>query len=455
MERIRLSDSFGYRRLLRFVAPPVIMMVFTSVYSIVDGFFVSNFTGELPFAALNLIYPFIMILGSVGFMLGTGGNAVVSKALGEGDKERANRIFSMLVYATLVVGMLLSVVGISVLRPVAKLFAKTEKTLSPSDRALLIDDCVLYGRIILLALPAFMLQNAFQGFFVTAEKARLGLFVILGAGFGNILFDALFVAVFDWGLAGAAYATALSQCIGGVLPVLYFARKNDSLLRLGKTKFEGKVFAGVCLNGFSELTTNVSMSVVSVVYNAQLMKYIGIDGVSAYGIMMYVGYIFAAVFIGYSVGVAPIVGYHYGAENRKELKNLFRKSLVLTCIAAVIMTAISIIFSGELSAVFVRKDTELWKLTSRGFRIYALNFLICGLNIFASAFFTALSNGVLSLVISVFRTFLCQIVSVLVLPHLWNLGVDGIWAASIAAEGIALLLSIFLLAKNSKRYGYA
>lgn len=453
LERIHLSDHFTYNRLLRFVLPSVVMMLFISVYGIVDGFFVSNFAGALPFAALNLIFPLIMILGSVGFMLGTGGNAVVSKALGEGDKERANEIFSMLIYATLLLGVLLAVIGIAIARPVAEWFARSEKNITAEEKGRLIEYCVVYARIILAALPAFMLQNAFQGFFVTAEKARLGLFVTIAAGLGNVVFDALFVGVFKWGIVGAALATSLNQIVGGVLPLIYFARKNDSLLRLGKTRFNGKVFIGVCANGMSELMTNISLSVVTIFYNAQLMRYIGIDGVSAYGIMMYIGFIFVSVYIGYSVGSAPIIGFHYGAKNKEELKNVYGKSILLICLLGVIMTAVAVAFSGVLSSVFVRKNTSLWRLTTHGLRIYSLSFLLCGFNIFGSSFFTALSNGALSLLISFFRTFLCQTVAVFIMPLMW--GVNGIWSAVVAAEAVALVLTLILWITQRKRYGYA
>ena len=452
-ERIHLSEHFNYSKLIRFVLPSVIMMVFISVYGIVDGFFVSNYAGEIPFAALNLIYPLIMILGSVGFMLGTGGNAVVSKALGEGGREKANRIFSMLIYATIILGVVLSLTGILIVRPVAELFAATEKNMTPQERAELIEYCVLYARIILAALPAFMLQNAFQGFFVTAEKPRLGLYVTIAAGLGNVVFDALFVAVFEWGLAGAAIATALNQLIGGLLPLFYFARKNDSLLQLGKTRFDGNVFTHVCGNGLSELMTNISLSVVTILYNAQLMRYIGINGVSAYGIMMYIGFIFIGVYLGYSVGVAPIIGYHYGAENREELKNIYRKSLIIIITLGVFMTLLACIFSKQLSSIFISGDKELLKLTTRGLRIYALSFLMSGLNIFGSSFFTALSNGILSLGISFSRTFLCQVVAVLVLPMLFE--VDGIWASVVLAEAVTLGLTVCLWLWKRKRYGYA
>ena len=452
MSRIKLSEHFNYGKLIRFVLPSIIMMVFVSVYGIVDGFFVSNFVGEIPFAALNLIFPFIMILGSVGFMLGTGGNAVVSKALGEGNTEKANRIFSMLVYTAVTVGVVLSVLGISFARPVAELFAKNEKTMTETQKAELIEYCVLYARTILAVLPAFMLQNAFQGFFVTAEKPRLGLYVTIMAGCGNILFDALFVAVFQWGLFGAAFATALNQLIGGIIPVFYFARKNDSLLRLGKTKFDGRVLGKVCINGLSELMTNISLSIVSIVYNAQLMSLVGFLGVSAYGVIQYIGFIFIAVFLGYSVGSAPIIGYHYGAQNHAELKNILRKSLTIVCTLGIAMTAVGIVFARPLSGIFVHTDKELWDMTAHGMRINAISFLTCGINIFASAFFTALGSGGISLLISFTRTFVLQMIAVILLPVFW--GLNGVWSALIVSESVTLFLSVFLLVIRRKHYRY-
>ena len=453
MARIKLSEHFNYGRLLRFVLPSIIMMVFVSIYGIVDGFFVSNFVGEVEFAALNLIFPLIMILGSVGFMLGTGGNAVVSKALGEGDENKANRIFSMLVYTTVVIGVVLSVIGIFIARPVAELFAKNEKNMSPEKKAELIENCVLYARTILAVLPAFMLQNAFQGFFVTAEKPRLGLYVTVIAGCGNILFDALFIVVFKWGLFGAAAATALNQVIGGIIPILYFARKNDSLLQLGKTQFNGKIFGKVCVNGLSELMTNISLSVIGIIYNAQLMALVGVDGVSAYGVLQYIGFIFVAVFLGYSVGCAPIIGYHFGAQNNSELKNVFKKSMKIVGIFGVAMTVISVVFAKPLASIFVGYDKELLELTANGIRINALSFLTCGFNIFTSAFFTALGSGGLSLFVSFSRTFFIQAICVLLLPIWW--GLNGVWSALVVAESVTLILSIFLLIISRNKYHYA
>ena len=453
MQRIKLSEHFTYKKLFRFVLPSIVMMLFVSIYGIVDGFFVSNYVGKIEFTALNLIFPLIMILGSVGFMLGTGGNAVVSKALGEGDTKKANRIFSMLVYTTVAIGVILSVTGILIARPMAELFAKNEKNLPIEEKAELIDCCVLYARTILAVLPAFMLQNAFQGFFVTAEKPKLGLLVTIIAGCGNIVFDALFIACFKWGLFGAAAATALNQVIGGIIPIIYFARKNDSLLRLGKTRFDGKVLGKVCINGLSELMTNISLSIVGIIYNAQLMTLVGVDGVSAYGVLQYIGFIFIAVFLGYAVGSAPIIGYHFGAQNDAELKNIFKKSLFVTEFFGIGMTAIALFFAKPLASIFVGYDKELLEMTAHGIRLNAFSYLTCGLNIFTSAFFTALGSGGLSLLISFSRTFLCQVICVLVLPIWW--GLNGVWTALIVAESVTLLLSVFLLIISRKRFHYA
>ena len=453
MERIKLSEHFDYKKLFRFVLPSVAMMLFVSIYGIVDGFFVSNFVGEIPFAALNLIFPLIMILGSVGFMLGTGGNAVVSKALGENNPQKANRIFSMLVYSAIVIGVLLSLTGILLARPMAELFAKNERNMSVEQKKQLIDNCVLYARTILAVLPMFMLQNLFQGFFVTAEKSRLGLCVTLIAGCGNMLFDALFIVVFKWGLFGAALATALNQVIGGSIPIFYFARKNDSLLRLGKTNFDARVLGKVCINGVSELMTNISLSVVSIIYNAQLMSLVGVDGVSAYGVLQYIGFIFVAVFLGYAVGCAPIIGYHFGAKNDKELNNVFKKSLTIVGGLGLLMTMIAFVFAKPLASIFVGYDKQLLDLTAKGIRINSFSFLACGFNIFTSAFFTALGSGGLSLLVSFSRTFVLQIVCVLALP-IW-LGLNGVWLALVVAESLTLILSIALLILSKQRFHYA
>lgn len=441
--KIQLSDHFTYARLLRFVIPSIVMMIFTSIYGVVDGLFVSNYVGKTPFAAVNLIMPFLMIMGAIGFMFGTGGSAVVSQALGEGKRDKANEYFSMMVYVVIGCGIILTLVGQLVLRPVSAAFGAEGEML---------ENCVIYGRIILLALTAFMLQNVFQSFLVTAERPKLGLGVTVAAGVANMVLDFVFIVIFQWGVVGAAAATAASQVIGGIVPLVYFFRPNTSLLRLVKTKINGTILRKTCLNGSSELMTNISLSLVNILYNFQLMRYIGEDGIAAYGVIMYVSFIFIAIFVGYAIGSAPVIGYHYGAGNHAELKGLFRKSLSLILLWNILLTAAAIITAQPLARIFVEYDAELTALTRRGLCLYSLSFLITGINIFGSAFFTALGNGAVSALISFLRTLLFQIAAVLILPLV--LGLDGIWLAIVAAELLSLVVTVGFFIKHGKYYHY-
>ena len=442
--KIQLSDHFTTSRLLRFVFPSIVMMIFTSIYGVVDGLFVSNYVGKTPFAAVNLIMPFLMIMGAVGFMFGTGGSAVVSQALGEGKADKANEYFSMMVYIVIGSGIVLTLAGLLFLRPIAAAFGATGEML---------DNCVVYGRIILCTLTAFMLQNVFQSFLVTAERPQLGLAVTVAAGVTNMALDFVFIAVFHWGIVGAAAATAASQLIGGFVPLVYFFRPNTSRLRLVKTRFNARILGKTCINGSSELMSNISMSLVNILYNFQLMRYIGEDGVAAYGIIMYVSFIFAAIFIGYSIGSAPIIGYHYGAGNHAELKGLFRKSLWLITLWNIILTALAVLTAQPLAKIFVGYDAGLTALTRRALCLYSLSFLVMGFNIFGSAFFTALGNGVVSAAISFLRTLLFQVAAVLVLPLF--LGIDGIWLAIVAAELLALMVTAVFFIMKRDYYHYA
>lgn len=440
---IKLSDHFTYGKLLRFTVSSIFMMIFTSIYGVVDGFFVSNFVGKTPFAAVNFIMPVLMMLGTIGFMFGTGGSALVAKTMGEGKVEKAQEYFSLFVYVSLACGIILAVLGILLLRPIGALLG-AEGTM--------LDDCVVYGRIILLALPAFILQMEFQSFFITAEKPQLGLIVTVCSGVTNMVLDALLVAVFPLGLVGAALATALSQVVGGVIPLFYFGRKNSSLLRLGKTKFYGQAVVRACTNGSSELMSNISMSLVSMLYNAQLLHYAGENGVAAYGVLMYVSMIFMAAFIGYSIGTAPIIGFHYGAENHTELKGLLKKSLVIILTFSVGMLLLGEVLAEPLSKLFVGYDEELFALTCRGFLIYSFSFLFSGIAIFGSSFFTALNDGLTSALISFLRTLVFQIAAVLILPTLF--GIDGIWYSIVVAEVMAVVITILFLILKRKKYQY-
>ena len=441
--RVALSDHFTYRKLLRFAAPSIVMMIVTSVYSIVDGFFVSNCVGKNAFAALNLVFPVLMALSAFGFMVGTGGSALIAKLLGEGKPEEANGIFSMLVALLAAGGAALAAVVFVFARPISYAIGATDLT---------IDDCVLYSRILLVSLPLFMLQNSFQSFLATAEKPGFGLKVTVFAGLTNMALDFLLVYVFPFGLAGAAAATAFSQAVGAVIPLVYFLRPNDSPLRLTRPRFDWRAFGKACYNGSSEMVSNLSGSLVSILYNVQLMAIAKEDGVSAYGVLMYVNFIFMAFFFGFSIAVTPVVGYHYGARNRAELKSLLRKSLCITLLVSLAMTAASAALASPIARVFVGYDAALCSMTVGALRLYSLSFLVCGFNIFGSAFFTGLNNGTASALISFLRTLVFQVAAVLLLPCV--LGIDGIWLAVAAAEAVTLLVTGGLFLGGRRKYGY-
>ncbi len=443
--RIQLSDHFTYGKLIRFTMPSIAMMIFTSIYGVVDGFFVSNFAGKTPFSAVNLIMPFLMIVATVGFMFGTGGTALVAKIFGEGDKEKANQIFSLFVYVSFVLGVIFAILGIVFIRPISALLGAEGE---------LLENCVVYARIILAALPFYVLQLLFQSFFPAAEKPQLGLAVTISAGVTNMILDAVLVILLpqEYKLAGAAIATAMSQFVGGIVPLFYFFRKNNSILRLGKTTFDGKAILKACTNGSSEFMSNVSMSVVGMLYNIQLLKYAGENGVAAYGVMMYVSMIFSAAFIGYSIGVAPVISYHNGAQNYKESKGLLRQSLIMIGIFGVGMVAAAELSARPLSNIFVGYDAELMNLTVSGFKIFALSFVFMGFAIFSSGFFTALNDGLTSALISFLRTLVFQIAAVLLLPLI--LGINGIWISIVVAEVMAAAISAVFLVVKQKKYHY-
>lgn len=434
---IQLSDHFNYPRLLRFTFPSIIMLVFTSIYGVIDGFFVSNFTGKTPFAAVNFIMPLLMILGCAGFMFGTGGSAQIAKTMGEGKAKTANEQFSMIVYASVICGIVLAVSGFLFLPFLASLMGAEGQ---------LLQDSIVYGRIILLALPFYVLQYEFQCLFAAAQKPKFGLYVTVTAGMTNIILDALFVAGFRWGLEGAAAATALSQLVGGAVPLLYFGRKNSSLFQFIKCRFDKNVLIKTCINGSSELMSNISMSVVSMLYNVQLMKYAGENGIAAYGVLMYVGMIFQAVFIGYSVGVSPVIGYHHGAKNYSELQGLLKKSILLISTFSIMMFTAGQTLAKPLSLLFVGYDEELLAITVRAFMIFSFSFLFAGFAVFGSSFFTALNDGITSALISFLRTLVFQCLAVLIFPVFWEL--DGIWFSIVAAEIMAVGVTVLLLRKK-------
>ena len=447
--KIQLSDHFTYKKLLRFTLPSIGMMIFTSIYGVIDGFFVSNFAGETAFTAVNFIMPFLLILGAFGFMFGAGGSALVAKTMGEGNKERANSLFSLIVYVSFALGIVIALLGMILIRPLASLLG--------AEGAML-EGCVDYGFIIAIGLPFFMLQMEFQSFMIAAEKPQLSLYFTLAAGCTNIVLDALFVGAFNWGLEGAAFATISSQFVGFILPAVYFFKKNSSLLRLGKPIMDIGALIKTCTNGSSELMTNVSMSLVGILYNYQLLKYAGESGVAAYGVLMYVNFIFVSAFIGYSIGCAPVVGYHYGAENSKELRSLLKRSIVIVLISSAAMVGISLSLATPMSHIYVGYNPALFEMTKTGFLYSSFAFLFTGIAIFGSSFFTALNNGPVSAIISFLRTLVFQTVAVLALPaiveKLGGNGITGIWLSIVVAEALAVVITVsFLLAKR-KKYNY-
>ena len=441
--KIELSEHFTYKKLIKFTIPTIVMMIFTSIYGVVDGIFVSNFVGSDSFAAVNLIMPALMIFGTIGFMIGTGGSALVSKTIGEGDRQKANRYFSMLIYILIIVGLILTIIAVAMVKPMSKLLGAEGEIL---------EDCITYGRVLIMFLIPFVLQNCFQSFLIVAEKPTFGLVISIITGISNMILDWLFMYVFKLGIFGAALATGISQLMGGIVPLIYFVSKNNSTLKLVKTKIEGKAILQACINGSSEMLTNLSMSLVNMLYNLQLMKYIGSNGVAAYGIIMYVGFIFIGTYLGYSTGTAPIIGYHYGAGNTDELKNLLKKSIKLIGITSLIMTIIAEITSKLLASIFVSYDIELLEMTTNAIKIFSITYLISGFNIFSSSFFTALNNGLVSAVISFLRTLVFQIAMIFILPAIW--GVNGIWIAVSISEILALIVSTIFLIINREKYQY-
>lgn len=441
--KIQLSDHFSYKKLIKFTLPTIIMMIFSSIYGVVDGLFISNYLGSDAFAGMNLIMPILIICASVGFMLGTGGSALVSKILGEDKKEEANKVFSMLTYLLIITGIIFSILGVIFMRPIASLLGA---------KGAVLNDCTTYGVVLVVTMVPYLLQNFFQSFLVVAEKPGMGLLVSIVAGVTNIVFDFLFIAVFKMGVFGAALATSMSQVVGGIIPLIYFICRNKSPLRLQKAKFKLKTILKTCANGSSEMLSNVSSSIITLLFNMQLMKFAGYDGVTAYGIIMYISFIFSGTYLGYSIGSAPIVSYHYGAGNTDELKNLFKKSLKLIISSSIVMIILAEIFARPLASIFVSYNEDLLRMTTTAIRIFSISYIMSGINTFASSFFTALNDGGASATISFFRTFIFQVATILILPIFFK--INGIWFSVIVAEALALIVSFLFLIVKRKKYKY-
>ena len=440
---VQLSDHFDYRTLIRFTIPSVLMMVISSVYSIVDGLFVSNFAGSDGFAAVNLMMPIAMMISCIGFMAGAGGSALISKTLGEQEAEKAREQFSLIIY--LIIGFSL-VIGVTVFLLVPQIARMM------GAEGAIYDNCVIYGRILISALPAFMLQILFQNFLVVAEKPQMGMVIAISSGVTNIVLDALFIAVFQWGVAGAAIATMLGQTIGGIVPLGYFLLKKNHLLWFTKFKFRWETLKRTCINGFSALIGNASNSLVGIVFNLRLMELMGSDGVVAYGVVMYVTYIVTGVFMGYSTGIAPVFSYNLGSGNAEEIKGLLKRSLVSIAVSALVLVAFVQIFARGLAAIFVSYDENLMILTTTAIRLFNISFLVAGFNIFAAAFFAALNNGVVSSILSLSRTLVFTLGCLFILPAV--IGNNGIWLSVTFAEVLSVLVAGYYVVKNREKYQY-
>lgn len=442
--QIQLSDHFDYGKLIRFTLPSIVMMIFTSIYGVVDGFFISNYVGKTAFASANLIIPYLQILGGVGAMLGIGGSALVAKTLGEGKREKASQYFSMMVYLMVGVGIFFSVIGILFLRPMAYVFGATDH---------MIKDCVVYGTVCLIFNTALLLQYGFQSFLIVAEQPNLGLLVTIFAGCTNMILDYLFMSVFELGIAGAALATGLSQCVGAIVPILWFiSKKNTSVLRFVKTGLEWRPLGKACINGSSEMMSSVSASITGILYNLQLMRYAGEDGVAAYGVVMYAAFIFLGVYVGYANGSSPIMGYHYGAQHHKEMKNVMKKSMILLGGTAIVLTILAVFLAPTIAGIFVGYDQGLLIMTTRAFVICSIPFLFMWFNIYTSSFFTALNDGMVSAAISFMRALVLPVICILVMPMIWKL--DGVWYSLVVSELLGLLVSFGFLIGRKKKYHY-
>lgn len=439
-----MNRHFSLSALLKFTFPTICMMIFTSLYTVVDGFFVSNYVGKTALAAVNLVWPIIMILATIGLMTGTGGSALVAKTRGEGDDARANRYFSMLIFFTIAVALVLGAIGQAIMVPAIQLFGAEGDLLTSS---------ITYGRWVMAALPFFALQFAFQVLFSTAGKPNYGFYVIVAAGLTNVILDWLFICVCGWGVSGAAIATGLGQVVGGLVPLIYFVRRNNSsFLRLTWAKPEWKPIGKACLNGSSELVSNIAMSLVSMLYNYQLMAYIGEDGVAAYSVIGYTAMIFSSILMGYALGSSPLMSFQYGARNQIEMRSILLKSLGLVGVGSVIMFLAAQWLAAPLSAIFVSYDSELLEFTVQAYKLYALAFLIMGIPIYLSALFTSLNNGVVSAIIAFMRTLVFECGAVILLPMIW--GIDGIWLSVSVGELAASILAIGFLVALRKKYGF-
>lgn len=414
--------------LLKFAAPSIVMMVFMSLYTIVDGIFVSRFLGSNALSSLNIVYPVISVAIALSTMLGTGGSAIISKYLGEGKNERAREALTQFVVLTLLLSFVLLILSEMFLTPISRL-------LGASD--VLLADCRLYLGASMLFAPACMLQAVFQSFLVTAGRPGLGLLLMTGAGICNMILDYVLIVPCQMGIAGAALATGIGQCIPAVCGLCFFLFTRQDL-RFCRFTFSAKEILDACYNGSSEMVSQLSNAVITFLFNIVMMSLAGEHGVAAITILLYGQFLFNAVYLGFSIGISPVIGFQYGAGDRTKLRKIYRISFLSVAISSVVIVAAAICFSPTIVAIFT-KDQRTFELASVGFRLFAVNFLFSGINITSSGFFTALSNGKVSALISFSRTLVFIVISLLILPRI--LGITGAWIAIPVAEFLTLLIS--------------
>lgn len=438
-----ISERLNLPRLFLACVPMILMMISISIYSVVDGFFVSNFAGKIQFAAVNLIYPFIMVVGSLGFMMGTGGTALVAKKMGEGKTEEAKKLFFNCFVVTVALGVVFSSIFVFLLPKIAEGLG--------ADEAML-PYCVDYGRILILGITFFNLQNMFQPFFAASGRPGLGFAITIGAGVANIVFDAIFVAGAGWGCVGAAWGTVIGQVVGGFLPVIYYFAKNKSALRLVPAKMQWGAIFKMGANGLSEFVSQIAVSVLSMIMNVLLMKHYQENGVSAYGIICYVWLIFAATFIGLCMGISPRISYVYGEKNKPELRRLTQRALALFIFAGLFEFIMAEALTVPLSYAYAGYDEGLRQLTCHASFIYSIIYLALGINMFGSSFFTALNNGLVSALLSFARLMLFEAVSVYLCSLFWQ--GDGIWWGVVIGEALGFVMNFLVIFIHGKRYGY-
>ncbi len=438
-----LAKKFSLASLLLFAAPNIIMMIVLSMYIIVDGMFVARFIGTTALSAINMFYPAICFEMALGIMIATGGSAIAAKKLGEGKQKEAQNNLSFLMVVEGSFGIVIAVVGNLFTAEIVS-FLGASAAQAPLS--------ITYAKIIFSFAPAFFLQTAFQTFFVTAGKPALGLIVTILGGVANILLDYIFMAPLRLGVTGAAIATGIGYCIPAMVGVIFFLKAKTNPFHFVRPRFDGKVLLQACANGSSEMVTNLSNAVTTFLFNFTLLQFYGEDGVASITIILYFQYLFTALYFGYSNGIAPIISYKYGNDDRKQLQALFKNSVLFLIISSIAANVLLHFTISKLLTIFTAENSPVYQITLHGFSIYSMAFMIMGLGIFSSAMFTAFSDGITSAIISFSRTFLFIVGAILLLPAI--LGERGVWLAVPIAEAFGFLISILYLIGKKQKFHY-